>query len=167
MTFQFTDQGHGKNTQQFSWVLLLKVQCAARCVVSLSVDLWTMLSAIKNQLVFPSSAPRGKACKEKFLFRFIRGYLVLSFMLLASEMVAYWNGWCLQKSQFALIRDYWFKGGYTQSISLGFSSDPITLPTQFRPCLIYVPFYSLYSLLIGYCCSLGGYRSISGTSNQE
>ena len=132
MTFQFTDKSHGKNAKQFSWFLLLKPQCAARCVASLAAVLWTMLNAIKNQLVFSSSVPRGKPCKEKFLFRFIRGYLVLSFMLLAFEIVAYWNGWYLQKPNLHLLETTEIQGRI-HSVYLSwlfFRSNYIAYPIQ-------------------------------------
>lgn len=98
MTFQFKDKSCRKNADRFSSVLILKAQYTARCVHSLAVILWTMLNAFKNQLFSRSSSPSNKPCKEKFLYRFISGQLVLFVILLVVEMVAHWNEWHLSKT---------------------------------------------------------------------
>lgn len=89
------DKGRSKNAKQFSWFLLLPARCATMCANLLVASLRTVFSAIKSQIVFRASSRGDKPGKEKILFRFIGGFLALSFVLLALEIVACWNGWHL------------------------------------------------------------------------
>ncbi|ONK69663.1 uncharacterized protein A4U43_C05F25420 [Asparagus officinalis] len=81
MTFKSTDKSFKKNAKQLTWVFLLKAQYAMKCIGLIAKALCSVINAIENQF------------KENFLFKFIRGFLVLCFVLLSFDMVAYWNGW--------------------------------------------------------------------------
>ncbi|ONK69662.1 uncharacterized protein A4U43_C05F25410 [Asparagus officinalis] len=93
--FLSSEKGRGKNAKQFTWVLLLKAHRAAGCVAWLATGLWALLGAIKKRAALgPESENPGKG---KLLLKFLKGFLLVSLIALAFEVVAYWNGWHFQK----------------------------------------------------------------------
>ncbi|XP_008779603.2 probable xyloglucan glycosyltransferase 5 [Phoenix dactylifera] len=96
--FGSMDKDRGKNAKQFTWVLLLRAHRAVGCVAWLAAALWALLGAVKKRLFLRRgvSQEREKPGKGRLLFKFIRGFLVLSLAALAFELVAYWKGWHFQ-----------------------------------------------------------------------
>ncbi|XP_026658274.1 probable xyloglucan glycosyltransferase 5 [Phoenix dactylifera] len=138
--FQSMDKGRGKNAKQFTWVLLLKAHQAVGCVAWLVAGLWALLGAIKKRLISRQgvAVEGNKLCKGKLLFRFLRGFLALSLVMLAFEMIAYWNGWHFQKPNLHLPENLhipetteiqgWMHSAYLSWLS--FRADYIAYPIQ-------------------------------------
>ncbi|XP_072979170.1 probable xyloglucan glycosyltransferase 5 [Typha angustifolia] len=121
------DKGRGKNAKQFTWVLLLKAHKAVGCVAWLAAALWSLPGAIKQRLF--SSRQRDKPGKAKMLLKFIRGFLVLSLVALALELVAYWKGWHFQKPNLHVEEiEGWMHSAYLSWLS--FRADYIAYPIQ-------------------------------------
>ncbi|KAK9130216.1 hypothetical protein Sjap_010703 [Stephania japonica] len=93
--FRPVDKDRGKNAKQFTWVLLLKAHRAVGCVAWLAAVLWALLGAVKKRLIFRQGVAMEseKSSKGKLLFKFLRGFLVLSMVALVFEVVAHLNGW--------------------------------------------------------------------------
>ncbi|KAG1326951.1 putative xyloglucan glycosyltransferase 8 [Cocos nucifera] len=138
--FQSMDKGRGKNAKQFTWVLLLKAHRAVGCVAWSAAGLWALLGAIKKRLISQQgvAVERDKLGKGKLLFRFLRGVLALSLLMLAFEMIAYWNGWHFQKPSLHLPENLhipetteiqgWMHSAYLSWLS--FRADYIAYPIQ-------------------------------------
>ena len=138
MGFQSMEKDRGKNAKQFTWVLLLKAHRAAGCVTWLATGLWALLGAIKKRVALHPGAASleiDRPSKGKLLFKFLRGFLLLSLVALAFEIVAYWNGWHFQKSNLpnlhipetAVIRG-WMHSAYLSW--LAFRADYIAYPIK-------------------------------------
>ncbi|KAG1364092.1 putative xyloglucan glycosyltransferase 5 [Cocos nucifera] len=132
--FQSMDKGRGKNARQFTWVMLLKAHRAVGCVAWLAAGLWALLGAIKKRLISRQgvAVESDNLGKGKLLFGFLRGFLVLSLVMLVFEMIAYWNGWHFQKPNLHIpetteIRG-WMHSAYLSWLS--FRADYITYPIQ-------------------------------------
>ncbi|THU71840.1 hypothetical protein C4D60_Mb04t05770 [Musa balbisiana] len=97
--FRSMDKDRGKNAKQFTWVLLLKAHRAVGCVAWLATALWELLRAVKKRLLLRRgfSTESDKPGKGRSLLRFLRAFLVLSVVMLAFEMIAYWKGWHFKK----------------------------------------------------------------------
>ncbi|KAI3996648.1 hypothetical protein MKX01_009480 [Papaver californicum] len=93
--FRPVDKDRGKNAKQFTWVLLLKAHRAVGCVTWLATLLWTLLGAVKTRLFFGRGVTMesDKSSKERFLFKVIRGFLLISLAILVFEVVAHLKGW--------------------------------------------------------------------------
>lgn len=93
--FRPVDKDRGKNAKQFTWVLLLKAHRAVGCVTWLATVLWTLLGAVKTRLFFGRGVTMesDKSSKERFLFKVIRGFLLISLAILVFEVVAHLKGW--------------------------------------------------------------------------
>lgn len=102
--FRPADKGRGRNAKQVTWVLLLKAHRAVGCVAWLAAGLWSLLGALKKRVFFGQgcSTESDKPGKGRLLFRFLRGFLVLSIAMLALEMIAYWKGWHFKKPNLQL-----------------------------------------------------------------
>ncbi|KAL6012310.1 putative xyloglucan glycosyltransferase 5 [Asimina triloba] len=96
--FRPVEKDRGKNAKQFTWVLLLRAHRAVGCLTWVAGILWALLGAIKKRLIFQQGVTMesDKSSKGRLLFKFIRGFLVLSLVALAFEVVAYFNGWHFQ-----------------------------------------------------------------------
>ncbi|KAF6149090.1 hypothetical protein GIB67_018668 [Kingdonia uniflora] len=94
-TFRPVEKDRGKNAKQYTWVLLLKAHRAVGCVSWIATVLWTLLGAIKKRLIFRQGVTmeNEKSGKGKLLFRFIRGFLLVSLGVLVFEVFAHFNGW--------------------------------------------------------------------------
>ncbi|CAL9160624.1 unnamed protein product [Musa hybrid cultivar] len=97
--FRSMDKDRGKNAKQFTWVLLLKAHRAVGCVAWLATALWALLHAVKKRLLLRRgfSTESDQPGKGRSLLRFLRAFLVLSVVMLAFEMIAYWKGWHFKK----------------------------------------------------------------------
>ncbi|XP_009593247.1 probable xyloglucan glycosyltransferase 5 [Nicotiana tomentosiformis] len=93
--FKPIEKSRGKNAKQVTWVLLLKANQAVGFVAWLATILWTLFGTIKNRLIFREgvSLASEKLGKSKLLFRIIKACLVISLVMLAFEVVAYFKGW--------------------------------------------------------------------------
>uniref|UniRef100_A0A0D9XDY2 Glycosyltransferase 2-like domain-containing protein n=1 Tax=Leersia perrieri TaxID=77586 RepID=A0A0D9XDY2_9ORYZ len=79
--------GRGKTPKQLTWVLLLRAHRAAGYLASLA-------AAVGRRLRRSSSSGGGVAGgRGRLMYRFIKGFLVLSLLALAVELAAYWKGW--------------------------------------------------------------------------
>ncbi|RZR73033.1 hypothetical protein BHM03_00019276 [Ensete ventricosum] len=138
--FRPVDKGRGKNAKQVTWVLLLKAHRAVGCVAWLAAGLWSLLGAVKKRVFFGQgcSVEIDKPGKGRLLFRFLRGFLVLSIVMLALEMIAYWKGWHFKKPNLQLPESLhmpdtteiqgWMHNAYL--CWLAFRADYIALPIQ-------------------------------------
>ncbi|KAF5204594.1 Xyloglucan glycosyltransferase [Thalictrum thalictroides] len=93
--FRPVDKDRGKNAKQHTWVLLLKAHRAVGCVTWLATMLWALLGAIKKRLILGQGVAMEseKSSKGRLLFKFIRGFLVLSLVVLVVDVVAHLKGW--------------------------------------------------------------------------
>ncbi|XP_042492280.1 probable xyloglucan glycosyltransferase 5 [Macadamia integrifolia] len=94
--FQPVDKDRGKNAKQFTWVLLLRAHKAVGCVTWLANLLWALLGAIKKRLIFGQGVAMesgDKSIRGRMLFRFIRGFLLVSLAVLTFEVIAHFKGW--------------------------------------------------------------------------
>ncbi|PIA58891.1 hypothetical protein AQUCO_00400030v1 [Aquilegia coerulea] len=93
--FRPVDKDRGKNAKQHTWVLLLKAHRAVGCVTWLATMLWALLGAIKKRLILGQGVAMEseKSSRGRLLFRFIRGFLVLSLVVLVVDVVAHLKGW--------------------------------------------------------------------------
>ncbi|XP_073004415.1 probable xyloglucan glycosyltransferase 5 [Typha latifolia] len=138
--FQPMDKGRGKNAKQFTWVLLLRAHRAVGCVAWMGAGFWALLGAIKKRLIHHRevSTESDKSGKGKLLFRFLKGFLLLSLAILAFEMIAYWNGWHFQKPELHFPEKFhipetqeirgWMHTAYLSWLS--FRADYIAYPIQ-------------------------------------
>ncbi|XP_058113869.1 probable xyloglucan glycosyltransferase 5 isoform X2 [Magnolia sinica] len=97
--FRPVDKDRGKNAKQFTWVLLLRAHRAVGCLTWVAGVLWALLGAVKKRLIFQQgvTVESEKSSKGRLLFRLIRGFLVVSLVILAFEVVAHLNGWHFQR----------------------------------------------------------------------
>nr|CAD1827851.1 unnamed protein product [Ananas comosus var. bracteatus] len=128
------DKGRGKNAKQFTWVLLLKAHRAVGCLAYLAATLCALPKTIKKRLTLQHQIPSksDKLSKGSLLFKFIRGFLVLSLVTLAFELVAHWNGWNFQKPNLHLPESREIRG-WTHSAYLSwllFRANYIAYPIQ-------------------------------------
>nr|CAD1827869.1 unnamed protein product [Ananas comosus var. bracteatus] len=128
------DKGRGKNAKQFTWVLLLKAHRAVGCLAYLAAALCALPKTIKKRLTLQHQIPSksDKLSKGSLLFKFIRGFLVLSLVTLAFELVAHWNGWNFQKPNLHLPESREIRG-WTHSAYLSwllFRANYIAYPIQ-------------------------------------
>lgn len=93
--FRPVDKDRGKNAKQFTWVLLLKAHRAVGCLTWLATMLWALLGAIKKRLILGQGVAMEseKSSKGRLMLRFIRGFLVLSLVVLVVDVVAHLKGW--------------------------------------------------------------------------
>lgn len=96
------DKGRrGRSARQFTWVLLLRAHRAAGCLASLAAVVWALPGAIGKRFRRNSSSAAAEDGPDHgrgwLLYRFIKGFLALSLLALAVELVAYWNGWHFQR----------------------------------------------------------------------
>lgn len=93
--FKPIEKSRGKNAKQVTWVLLLKANQAVGFVAWFATILWTLFGTIKNRLIFREgvSLASEKLGKSNLLFRIIKVCLVISLIMLAFEIVAYFKGW--------------------------------------------------------------------------
>uniref|UniRef100_A0A1D1YQ11 Putative xyloglucan glycosyltransferase 5 n=1 Tax=Anthurium amnicola TaxID=1678845 RepID=A0A1D1YQ11_9ARAE len=132
--FHPMDKGRGKNAKQFTWVLLLKAHRAVGCVAWLAAGLWALLNAVKKRLVLRQgvAVESDKPGKGRLLFKFIRGFVVISVVVLLFEIVAYLNGWHFHRPHLHIpetteIRG-WMHTAYL--LWLSFRSDYIASPIR-------------------------------------
>ncbi|RWR91348.1 putative xyloglucan glycosyltransferase 5 [Cinnamomum micranthum f. kanehirae] len=132
--FQPVDKDRGKNAKQFTWVLLLRAHRAVGCLSWVAGILWALLGAVKKRLIFQQgvSVDSEKSSKGRLLFRFIRGFLVVSMAILVFELVAHLNGWHFQKPDLHIPRtseiEGWMHTVYL--VWLAFRVDYIAPPIQ-------------------------------------
>lgn len=132
--FQPVDKDRGKNAKQFTWVLLLRAHRAVGCLSWVAGILWALLGAVKKRLIFQQgvSVESEKSSKGRLLFRFIRGFLVVSMAILVFELVAHLNGWHFQKPDLHIPRtseiEGWMHTVYL--VWLAFRVDYIAPPIQ-------------------------------------
>ncbi|KAI9106490.1 hypothetical protein K1719_022018 [Acacia pycnantha] len=93
--FQPVEKSRGKNAKQVTWVLLLKAHRAVGCVTWLVHVLWALLGGIKKRVIHRQGVDveSDKLVKGRLLFRVIRVFLVTSLVILAFEVLAYFQGW--------------------------------------------------------------------------
>ncbi|TVU09632.1 hypothetical protein EJB05_43118 [Eragrostis curvula] len=97
------DKGRGRSAKQFTWVLLLRAHRAAGCLASLAAVAWALPAAVTKRFRRTAAAAEGPGHgRGLLLYRFIKGFFVLSLIALALELTAYWNGWHLPKPSFAV-----------------------------------------------------------------
>lgn len=148
------DKGRGKNAKQFTWVLLLKAHRAVGCLAYLAATLCALPKTIKKRLTLQHQIPSksDKLSKGSLLFKFIRGFLVLSLVTLTFELIGMDGTF---RSRICICRRAGrFEGGHIRRTFRGFHLAPTTLRTRFRLCRIYASFSSSYSRLIGSSCAL-------------
>ncbi|KAH0459453.1 hypothetical protein IEQ34_012267 [Dendrobium chrysotoxum] len=68
-------------------------------------------NVLKKQFPIPISTKTDKQGKGSFLFSFISGLLLFSFLVLTLEVVAYWNRWYLQKPK-GIEKEGWMHSTY-------------------------------------------------------
>ncbi|XP_077216621.1 putative xyloglucan glycosyltransferase 5 [Tasmannia lanceolata] len=132
--FRPVDKNRGKNAKQLTWVLLLRAHRAVGCVAWVATVLWALLGAVKKRLIFQQGVAMEseKSSKGKLLFKFIRGFLIVSLAILAFEVVAHLNGWNFRKPNLHIPQTSEIQGWlHMVYISwLSFRADYIAVPIQ-------------------------------------
>jgi hypothetical protein len=100
-----------KNAKQIRWVLLIKAHRAAGCLASLASFAVALGSAVRRRVAagrtdaheagVVDDAGESPVVRSRF-YGFIKAFLVVSLLLLAVELAAYFNGWNLADSALAL-----------------------------------------------------------------
>jgi hypothetical protein len=102
--------GRTKNAKQIRWVLLLKAHRAAGCLASLASAAVALGGAARRRVAagrtdaeagVVAAAGESPVVRSRF-YAFIKAFLVVSLLLLAVEVAAYFNGWDLAASALAL-----------------------------------------------------------------
>ncbi|PAN44797.1 hypothetical protein GQ55_9G068400 [Panicum hallii var. hallii] len=102
--------GRSKNAKQIRWVLLLKAHRAAGCLASLASAAVALGGAARRRVAagrtdaeagVVAATGESPVVRSRF-YAFIKGFLVVSLLLLAVEVAAYLNGWDLADSALAL-----------------------------------------------------------------
>ncbi|GJM98768.1 hypothetical protein PR202_ga15805 [Eleusine coracana subsp. coracana] len=91
------DKGRGRSAKQFTWVLLLRAHRAAGCLASLAAIAWALPKRFRRTAAAEKEEEEPGHGRGRLLYRFIKGFLVLSLLALAVELTAYWNGWHLRR----------------------------------------------------------------------
>ncbi|KAK3133382.1 hypothetical protein QOZ80_6AG0535840 [Eleusine coracana subsp. coracana] len=91
------DKGRGRSAKQFTWVLLLRAHRAAGCLASLAAVVWALPKRFRRTSAAEKEEEEPGHGRGRLLYRFIKGFLVLSLLALAVELTAYWNGWHLRR----------------------------------------------------------------------
>jgi hypothetical protein len=100
-----------KNAKQIRWVLLIKAHRAAGCLASLASFAVALGSAARRRVAAGRTdadevgveADTGESLVVRSRFyTFIKAFLLVSVLLLAVELAAYFNGWNLADSALAL-----------------------------------------------------------------
>ncbi|XP_042005311.1 probable xyloglucan glycosyltransferase 12 [Salvia splendens] len=81
--------GRNRNAKQLTWVLLLRAHRAAGCLASLAAAFLSLTSAVRRRVASGRTDTPGKSR----LFACIKGFLLLSLLLLGFETAAYFKGW--------------------------------------------------------------------------
>ncbi|XP_077222530.1 putative xyloglucan glycosyltransferase 5 [Tasmannia lanceolata] len=134
-TFQQVDKDRGKNAKQFTWVLLLRAHRAVGCVAWVATVLWALLGAVKKRLIFQQgvAVESDKSSKGRLLFKFIRGFLVVSLLVLVFEVIAHYKGWNFRKPNLHIPQTSEIQGWmHTAYLAwLSFRADYIAVLIQF------------------------------------
>ncbi|CAD6206822.1 unnamed protein product [Miscanthus lutarioriparius] len=102
--------GRTKNAKQIRWVLLLKAHRAAGCLASLASAAVALGGAARRRVAagrtdaeagVVAATGESPVVRSRF-YAFIKAFLVVSLLLLAVEVAAYFNGWNLAASALAL-----------------------------------------------------------------
>ncbi|CAL9049241.1 unnamed protein product [Musa banksii] len=177
--FRPADKGRGRNAKQVTWVLLLKAHRAVGCVAWLAAGLWSLLGALKKRVFFGQgfSTESDKPGKGRLLFRFLRGFLVLSIAMLALEMIAYWKGWHFKKPNLQLPESLhmpetteiqvWMHNAYL--CWLAFRSNYIAYPIQVLSnfCIVLFMIQSLDRMILCLGCFWIKLKKIKPTIDSE
>ncbi|KAJ0984242.1 hypothetical protein J5N97_002598 [Dioscorea zingiberensis] len=149
--FHNAGKAKGKNAKQFTWVLLLRAHRAVGWVA------W-LLGAIKKRMAFWQriiSVENDKPEKGRLLFKFIRAFLVISFVALVLEIMAHRNGWHFQKPNLHLPETMEVKG-WLHSVYLSWLSFrahyiayPIQVLSRFCVVLFVVQSFDRLALCLG------------------
>ncbi|KAH7674875.1 Xyloglucan 4-glucosyltransferase protein [Dioscorea alata] len=156
--FHSMDKGKGRNAKQFTWVLLLKAHRAAGCLAWMAAALWTLMGVVRKRLIFRQgvSMETEKPGKGHLLFRFIRGFLVLSLVALAFEIIAYWNGWHFHKPELHIPQSFEIQGFmHSAYLSwLAFRASYVAYPIQLlsKFCVILFILQSLDRFVLCFGC---------------
>ena len=103
-------RGRTKNAKQIRWVLLLKAHRAAGCLASLASAAVALGGAARRRVAagrtdaeagVVAATGESPVVRSRF-YAFIKAFLVVSLLLLAVEVAAYFNGWNLAASALAL-----------------------------------------------------------------
>jgi hypothetical protein len=100
-----------KNAKQIRWVLLIKAHRAAGCLASLASFAVALGSAARRRVAagrtdtdeggVEADTGESPVVRSRF-YTFIKAFLLVSVLLLAVELAAYFNGWNLADSALAL-----------------------------------------------------------------
>lgn len=91
------DKGRGRSAKQFTWVLLLRAHRAAGCLASLASVAWALPFVVARRFRRAAASEGLGHGRGWLLYRFIKGFLVLSLLALGLELAAYWKGWHFQR----------------------------------------------------------------------
>ncbi|XP_058067864.1 probable xyloglucan glycosyltransferase 5 [Magnolia sinica] len=132
--FRQVEKDRGKNAKQFTWVLLLRAHRAVGCLAWVAGVLWALLGAVNKRLIFRQGVvmESEKSGKGRLLFRFIRGFLVISLTALVFEVVAHLNGWHFQRPDLHIPQKAEIEGWVhmVYLMWLSFRADYIAVPIQ-------------------------------------
>uniref|UniRef100_A0A0E0M1G6 Glycosyltransferase 2-like domain-containing protein n=1 Tax=Oryza punctata TaxID=4537 RepID=A0A0E0M1G6_ORYPU len=146
--------GRGRTARQFTWVLLLRAHRAAGCLASLAAAAWSLPPAVARRFRRSSSADAADELghgRGWLLYRFIKGFLVLSLLALAVELAAYWNGWRLRRPEVVEIEGL----AHSAYISwMTFRADYIRRPIEFlsKACIFLFVIQSMDRLVLCLGC---------------
>jgi hypothetical protein len=102
--------GRSKNAKQIRWVLLLKAHRAAGCLASLASTAVALGGAARRRVAagrtdaeagVVAATGESPVVRSRF-YAFIKAFLVVSLLLLAVEVAAYFSGWDLAASALAI-----------------------------------------------------------------
>ncbi|KAK1432304.1 hypothetical protein QVD17_09199 [Tagetes erecta] len=88
------NRNHNKNTKQLTWVLFLKAHRAAGCITSIASTTFSLTYAVRRRVTAARTDTQIDTMQTNARFyTCIKACLLLSFLLLAFEIGAYYNGW--------------------------------------------------------------------------
>ncbi|KAL5201724.1 hypothetical protein ABZP36_036078 [Zizania latifolia] len=155
--------GRGRTAKQFTWVLLLRAHRAAGCLASFVAAVGALPAAIGRRFRLSSFSSAAAADADEpghgrgwLLYRFIKGFLVLSLLALAVELTAYWKGWRFQGPDLHVPEvveiEGWAHSAYISWMS--FRADYIKRPIEFlsKACIALFAIQSMDRLILCLGC---------------
>ncbi|KAL1546854.1 putative xyloglucan glycosyltransferase 12 [Salvia divinorum] len=147
--------GRNRNAKQLTWVLLLKAHRAAGCLASIAAAFLSLTSAVRRRVASGRTDSADTPVKSRF-FACIKAFLLLSLLLLAFEVAAYFKGWHFRQPDLRLYDAAVVRSAFDSLYStwvlirVGYLAPPLQLLTTV--CIVLFLIQSLDRLILCLGC---------------